>query len=113
MYTTRAREGINRLSNILTRMSEATRLEQTLQHELPIDFDLDEVVSGCVNGYQIAHPEQQLLLEIRNTSETNHIRINGAPDLVAQLPGHRHRAKRSSIVVIPPMFTFGHLTPLS
>jgi two-component system sensor histidine kinase ChvG len=56
-YTQRAREGIDRLSNLLTRMSEATRLEQTLQSEQLNRFDLFHVVQGCIEGYRLAHPD--------------------------------------------------------
>ena len=43
-YVERAREGIERLNGILTRMSEATRLEQTLQQEQITEFDIESVV---------------------------------------------------------------------
>jgi two-component system sensor histidine kinase ChvG len=85
VYTVRAQEGIDRLSNILTRMSEATRLEQTLQHEQPIKFNLEEVISGCVNGYQIAHPEHRIILTLNKHSPAEDISITGVPDLIAQL----------------------------
>ena len=55
-YTQRAREGVERLNNLLTRMSEATRLEQTLQSEQLHRFDLFNVVQGCVEGYRLANP---------------------------------------------------------
>ena len=84
-YTTRAREGIDRLSNILTRMSEATRLEQTLQHEQPAVFNLEEVIAGCVNGYQIAHPEQRFTLAVHKAPSAQDITVFGVPDLIAQL----------------------------
>jgi two-component system sensor histidine kinase ChvG len=54
-YTQRARDGIDRLNKLLTRMSEATRLEQTLQSEQLTRFDLFQVVQGCVEGYRLAH----------------------------------------------------------
>jgi len=81
-YTARARQGIERLDNILTRMSEATRLEQTMQSEPAVDFDLNEVVQGCVEGYRLAHSATQFDLNIQATESS---RIHGSPDLIAQM----------------------------
>ncbi len=85
VYINRAREGINRLANILTRMSEATRLEQTLQQEDKERFNLVEVVKGCVNGYQIANESIKFELTIENIDKDNDPEIYGSPDLIAQL----------------------------
>jgi len=83
-YSTRAREGVERLSNILTRMSEATRLEQTIQNEERIEFDLEQVVDSCINGYKVANRNKQFTLRTHNPLQKPFI-INGVPDLVAQL----------------------------
>jgi len=83
-YSRRAKEGIERLSNILTRMSEATRLEQTIQTEDKINFDLGNVISSCVNGYQIAHKDREFTLIMHNAKHQPYF-ILGVPDLVAQL----------------------------
>jgi signal transduction histidine kinase len=84
-YTTRAREGVERLNNILTRMSEATRLEQTIQKEQPTDFDLEKVITSCVKGYEIAKPEQAFELEVIKETDDTTLNIKGAPDLIAQM----------------------------
>ena len=84
-YVKRAREGIDRLANILTRMSEATRLEQTLQQEEKEDFDLVEVIKGCVNGYQIANESTQFEFKTENIENEKDLRLYGSPDLIAQL----------------------------
>ena len=83
-YTQRAREGVERLSNILTRMSEATRLEQTIQTEDRKEFNLEQVINSCVNGYKLVHQKQIFNLQIENPTHKPFI-INGVPDLVAQL----------------------------
>lgn len=80
-YTERARQGIERLDNILTRMSEATRLEQTLQSEQQITFTLNEVVAGCVEGYRLAHVDIEFVMLLPETPLT----IKGSPDLIAQM----------------------------
>jgi len=80
-YTNRASEGLNRLSNILTSINEATRLEQALQSSEREEFDISALISGCVAGYQSAYPEQ--IFSFSTNSET--IFISGYPDRIAQL----------------------------
>jgi signal transduction histidine kinase len=80
-YTRRAREGVARLSSILTRMSEASRLEQTLQRTQTENFDLKEVVAGCVEGYRVAYPHKTFTLELPSGA----IRIHGVPELIVQM----------------------------
>ncbi len=81
VYTTRARDGLQRLNAILTRLSEATRLEQALQQAERENFDLAALVSGCVAGYRDAYPGRPLEARLPDGAVT----IAGAPDLVAQL----------------------------
>jgi dedicated sortase system histidine kinase len=85
VFTQRARSGIERLSGLLARMSEATRLEQTLQTEARSRFDLAQVVAGCVEGYRCAHPTQLIELEVRHHAPEQVLTVHGAPDLIAQL----------------------------
>lgn len=82
IYLERASTGINRLYNILTRMSEASRLEQTLQTEELEVFSIADVIKGCVEGYQHANPKQAYTLQLPENVTTN---IKGSPDLIAQL----------------------------
>jgi two-component system sensor histidine kinase ChvG len=79
-YTQRAREGIERLNNLLTRMSEATRLEQTLQSEQLSRFDLYNVVQGCVEGYRLAHSAITFDCQCHAG-----VIMQGVPDLMAQM----------------------------
>lgn len=79
-YTQRAREGIERLNNLLTRMSEATRLEQTLQSEQLNRFDLFNVVQGCVEGYRLAHPAIRFECDCHAG-----VIMQGVADLMAQM----------------------------
>jgi signal transduction histidine kinase len=77
----RAQEGLARLTQILTRMSEAARLEQGLSDVERERFDLVPVVTGCVEGYRLAYPTATL----RYTAPLEALRVDGAPDLVAQM----------------------------
>ncbi|HMH19239.1 MAG TPA: ATP-binding protein [Burkholderiales bacterium] len=81
VYIERAEEGLKRLGTILTRMSEATRLEQGLASVERERFDLAAVVAGCVEGYRLAYPEK--LFELRRPQEK--LVTLGSPDLAAQL----------------------------
>jgi dedicated sortase system histidine kinase len=60
VYLDRADEGLTRLVNIMQRMTEASRLEQTLASTEREPFDLVPVVTGCVNGYRTANPGRRI-----------------------------------------------------
>ncbi len=81
VYLERADQGLRRLSTILSRMSEATRMEQVLAASEREVFDLAAVVRGCVEGYRLANPGREILLR----ESGGPMPVNGAPDLVAQL----------------------------
>ncbi len=81
VYLERAQGGLNRLAAILTRMTEATRLEQSL-HEVERErIDLGTLVASCVEGYRAAYPGQVLQLRVPEGP----VPVRVAPDLVAQM----------------------------
>lgn len=79
-YIARAQEGVQRLSTILSSMTEATRIEQSLQGAEKEVFPFNELVSGCMQGYQMAYPEQAFSVRADDV-----LMIDGAPDYLAQL----------------------------
>ncbi len=81
VYMTRAQEGLARLTQILTRMSEAARLEQSLSEVEVERFDLVPVVAGCVAGYRLAYRDALLKFDVPGRV----FPIRGAPDLIAQM----------------------------
>ena len=81
VYLARAEDGLNRLETILTRMSEATRLEQTVRGGERETFDANKVVAGCVEGYAAAYPQRRFEL----TAPGAPLPLSGAPDLFAQM----------------------------
>jgi two-component system, OmpR family, sensor histidine kinase ChvG len=83
-YVVRAKEGITRLSKILTNMSEATRLEQAIQNSEREIFDVQQVLQGCVQGYQFVYPHCEFVLKLDNKSANKTI-LSGAPELFAQM----------------------------
>ena len=81
-YLGRARDGMARLSDILTRMSEATRLEQTLQSEQKLALNLCHLIENCIAGYRIAHPS--ITFELESNIKSN-CSISGVAELISQM----------------------------
>ena len=81
-YLGRARDGMARLSDILTRMSEATRLEQTLQSEQRQALNLCQLLEDCLAGYRLAYPAVRF--EFDSTIKEN-CTIAGVAELIAQM----------------------------
>ncbi len=81
VYMERAQEGLARLTQILTRMAEAARLDESLSDVERERFDLVPVVRGCVEGYRLAYPGAR----IDFTADPVPIAIDGSPDLIAQM----------------------------
>ncbi len=81
VYVERAQGGIDRLAHILTRMSEATRLEGALADTARERFDAAALVAACVDGYRVVYPQRRIECEV----PAQPVMIDGAPELVAQL----------------------------
>jgi dedicated sortase system histidine kinase len=81
VYIERAQGGLQRLAEILTRMTEATRLEQSLRDVEQERFDLGALVRGCVDGYRQAYRERTIACDV----PAERLSIVGAPDLIAQM----------------------------
>lgn len=81
IYTERAAEGLTRLQTVLTRMSEATRLEQLVRQSERERFDAREVVRGCVKGYETIYVSHKFSLSLPDQP----VMLRGAPDLYAQM----------------------------
>jgi dedicated sortase system histidine kinase len=81
VYLARAEDGLRRLETILTRMSEATRLEQTVRSGERELFDARTVLAGCVEGYAAAYPARRFNLTLPETA----VSLRGSPDLFAQM----------------------------
>ena len=81
VYVERAEEGLGRLSRILSRMAEATRLEASLATQDRETYDLVKVVRECVDGYRLAYPDCRFNLVGANET----LFVRGSPDLLAQL----------------------------
>jgi signal transduction histidine kinase len=80
-YLDRADEGVLRLSKLISRMAEATQLEQMLQSADVERFDLCKVVEGCIEGYRLAFAPQTIEL----TRPNQECMVTGLPDAIAQM----------------------------
>jgi signal transduction histidine kinase len=81
VYVGRAEQGLSRLATIITRMTEATRLERMMREAERERFDLRAVVVGCVEGYRSAYAARQFALSVPEES----VMLTGVPDLIAQM----------------------------
>ncbi|MCF2947462.1 proteobacterial dedicated sortase system histidine kinase [Paraglaciecola aquimarina] len=80
-YVARAKQGITRLSRILTNMSEATRLEQAIQSSELESFDVEDLLNGCVAGYRMAYGDRKFDIQI----SVSNSELQGSPELFAQM----------------------------
>ncbi|MSQ54016.1 MAG: HAMP domain-containing protein [Betaproteobacteria bacterium] len=81
IYVARAEEGLGRLSAILSRMGEASRLEQGLSTSMRERYDAVPVISGCVEGYRMAYPQAMFVVDVPDGS----LILEGSADLLAQM----------------------------
>jgi dedicated sortase system histidine kinase len=81
VYVERALEGVRRLARLISRLSEATRLERLLESAERERFDLAAVVRGCVEGYRAAYPARAFDLAL----PASPMPVQGVPDAFAQL----------------------------
>jgi dedicated sortase system histidine kinase len=80
-YTARAREGAIRLQKILSAMSEASRVEELIEHAEPERFDLCGVLTSAVGAYADAWPERCFRFDSVLTEAAFH----GSPELIVQM----------------------------
>jgi signal transduction histidine kinase len=81
VYLDRAGEGLERLSRLISRLSEGTRLERMLETAEREPFDLAAVVRGCVEGYRSAYPGRAFECRV----PAGPVPLRGVPDAFAQL----------------------------
>jgi dedicated sortase system histidine kinase len=81
IYLSRAENGLTRLATIITRMTEATRLESMMRDAEREPFDLRAVVVGCVEGYRSAYAPKRFTLTVPDDI----VSLSGVADLIAQM----------------------------
>jgi signal transduction histidine kinase len=80
-YVDRARSGTNRMHGILTALSEATRVEQSIEHTDRVRFDLSELARNMGQAYRQTFLQHRIETQIA----AEPCMVEGSPDLIAQL----------------------------
>src|SRR5690606_16053090 len=80
-YLERARHGAARMHGLLGALSEATRVEQSIEHTERVRFDLAELVRNMTEAYRQTFARHRIEARI----ELERCQITGSPDLIAQL----------------------------
>ena len=80
-YAGRARDGADRLRRILTAMSEASRVEELMQHAEPEHYDLHAALSAAVEAYRDVYPQRRF----DYASSLAEAGTLGSPELIIQM----------------------------
>lgn len=78
-YIERAQTGINRLNGILTRISEATALEQSIDNVILTDINLREIIENCLDYYR-----EMYVIDIEFICDID-VLIKGNDELIFQM----------------------------
>jgi signal transduction histidine kinase len=81
VYIARADEGVQRLSSLISRMAEATRLESMLVGSEKESCDIARLIEGCVDGYRLAYPSAAFVFVPPNDP----VVVDAIADAVAQM----------------------------
>jgi two-component system sensor histidine kinase ChvG len=80
VYLARAREGLARLNSILTAMSEANRLEESIRSNSPRAMNLKPLLEEIFEAYVSVYPDHELALDTQSPEAW----ISAVPELVVQ-----------------------------
>lgn len=80
-YTARAKDGAERLRRILNAMSEASRVEELIEHAEPEVFELERVLSPTVAAYRDVYPDRRFEFDCAAPGT----KMRGSPELLIQM----------------------------
>jgi dedicated sortase system histidine kinase len=80
-YTARAKDGTARLQRILNAMSEASKVEELMEHAESERFNLRDALTSTIAAYDDAYAERHFSFD----SEPTDISIQAAPELIIQM----------------------------
>jgi len=80
-YTSRAKDGAERLRRILSAMSEASRVEELMEHAEPESFDLRAVLESTVGAYRDVYDRRRFEFDC----ELDAAPATGSPELLIQM----------------------------
>jgi len=81
VYAQRALHGSERLSHIITAMSEANRVEQSIESSEAEDFDLCQIISSSIEAYTDIYPDRSFIKSICN----DQCLVHGSAELIIQM----------------------------
>lgn len=81
-YRQRAKEGAERLANLLSAMSSASRMEDSIGNTPKEDFSLDALLTEVGEAYRSAYKNNNIVLDIAKEADFS---MHGSPDLIVQM----------------------------
>jgi len=84
-YLLRAEEGLERLRLILNAMSEASRVEQVIQHSDIHPVDIKNLMHEMCLAYQDTYPDFTFTFHSQSSTSTPEVTLRCAPELIAQM----------------------------
>ncbi len=84
-YLHRAEEGLERLRLILNAMSEASRVEQIIQHSDIHPVDIRYLMHEICLAYQDTYPDFTFTFNSQSNTATSEVTLHCAPELIAQM----------------------------
>ncbi len=78
----RAQQGIQRLQKLVTRLSEAARLESALYSSEMEPVWVDQLLRSCIDGYRVANPGQEFICRLETKPG---LQLQCVPDLIVQM----------------------------
>ena len=85
VYQQRAKEGALRLGNILSAMSEASRVEESIEHSEPETVNILDVLTGVMQAYQDLYKEHRIIFQYDEALTSADNTLRAVPDLLAQM----------------------------
>lgn len=85
IYHQRAKDGALRLGNIITAMSEASRVEESISNSEPELINIVDLLTGLSQAYQDIYTQQKIVLRHPNDIDENSNKISAVPDLLIQM----------------------------
>ena len=80
-YYKRAQKGLKRIQSILKNLTEAANLEQAMEAETFVIFDLSKLVKSYTEVYQSSNPDKSFIFD----ALAKPLIIEGTPDHIAQM----------------------------
>ncbi len=85
IYQQRAKEGALRLGNILSAMSEANRVEESINNAEPEQIDILSLLNDVIQAYQDLYKDHRISFQHKNPMQIENNILSAVPDLLVQM----------------------------